>query len=121
MPNFYDKEDTDLIFLSKQDAAEIIRDVMGQALKAGTNITIQVNDASNQIVINSTATGGGGGGGPTLDNFAVIEYNGTTWPARPDVSVVQWMSPKYNSSVPRPPAFAAGDIWIADDDTVVSA
>jgi hypothetical protein len=39
--------------------AEIIRDTMGTALVAGTNVTITPNDAGNTITI--AATGGGGG------------------------------------------------------------
>jgi hypothetical protein len=39
--------------------AEVVRDTIGAALVAGTNITITVNDAANTITID--ASGGGGG------------------------------------------------------------
>ncbi len=41
--------------------AELIRDVIGATLVAGTNISINVNDAGDIITI--SASGGGGGGG----------------------------------------------------------
>lgn len=44
-------------------APELIRDTIGTALTAGTNITIVVNDAGDTITINST----GGGGGITTE------------------------------------------------------
>jgi len=44
--------------------AERIRDIIGTALVAGTNITITVNDAGDTITIASS--GGGGGGSETL-------------------------------------------------------
>jgi hypothetical protein len=49
--------------------AEFIRDTMGTALVAGTNVTITVNDAGDTITIAST---GGGGGGATLDPFLLM-------------------------------------------------
>lgn len=48
--------------------AERIRDVIGAALVAGTNVTISVNDAGDTITIN--ASGGGGGGGTVLASTA---------------------------------------------------
>jgi hypothetical protein len=53
--------------------AERIRDVMGTALVAGTNVTVTVNDAGDTITI---AASGGGGSGDTL----IEEYvgDGTT-------------------------------------------
>lgn len=47
--------------------AERIRDVIGAALVAGTNVTITVDDAGDTITIAST-----GGGGSTLDPFLLM-------------------------------------------------
>lgn len=46
--------------------AERIRDVIGAALVAGSNITITVNDAGDTITIDASGGGGGGGGSTTL-------------------------------------------------------
>jgi hypothetical protein len=46
--------------LGKADTAELIRDTIANALVAGTNITITVNDAGDQITID--AAGGSAGG-----------------------------------------------------------
>jgi hypothetical protein len=45
------------------DFSEGVQDVVGALLAPGTNITLDYNDATNTLVINST--GGGGGGGIT--------------------------------------------------------
>jgi hypothetical protein len=45
--------------LDASAAPELIRDTMGTALEAGSNVTITPNDAGDKIVV--SATGGGGG------------------------------------------------------------
>lgn len=47
------------------DFAETVRDTMGSALVAGSNVTITVNDASDTITIASSG-GGGGSSAPTV-------------------------------------------------------
>lgn len=65
--------------------AERIRDVIGTALVAGSNITITVNDAGDTITI--AASGGGGGGGAwtpiaqTLLTVAAATIDFTSIPA----------------------------------------
>lgn len=63
-------------------AAELIRDTIGTALVAGTNITIVVNDAGDTITIN--ATGGSGG----LDTEAVQDAVAAMLVAGTNVSLV---------------------------------
>lgn len=46
--------------------AERIRDVIGAALVAGSNVTITVNDAGDTITIAASGGGGGGGSTPTV-------------------------------------------------------
>lgn len=50
--------------LTTAAAPELIRDTMGTALVAGTNVTVTVNDAGDQITIASV---GGSGGGITVE------------------------------------------------------
>lgn len=63
------------------DFAEAVDDRVGSLLTAGTNVTLNYNDAAGTLTINSTASGGGGGDvvGPAsavADNIAV--YNAGT-------------------------------------------
>lgn len=51
--------------------AERIRDVIGSALVAGSNVTITVNDGADTITI--AASGGGGGGGTKYIGYADFE------------------------------------------------
>lgn len=52
---------------------------------------------------------------------AVADWNGTSWPARPDAILVIWSSLAYDNTVPAPPQMTSHDIWLADKDTVVAA
>ena len=61
---------------------ERIRDIMGVALIAGSNVTITVDDAANTITIASSGGGGGGGGMALLAeqtlgaNAASVDFTG---------------------------------------------
>jgi hypothetical protein len=48
---------------------ERIRDVIGAALTAGSNVTITVNDGSDTITIAASGGGGGGGGFTLLEQY----------------------------------------------------
>jgi hypothetical protein len=63
--------------LDTSAAPELIRDTIGTALVAGTNVTLTVNDGSDTITID--ATGGGGGAAPEVrsDGTASYSYIGT--------------------------------------------
>jgi hypothetical protein len=58
-------------------APELIRDTMGTALVAGTNVTLTVNDAGDTITID--ASGGGGGAAQEVrhSNDGTYDYTGT--------------------------------------------
>lgn len=69
------------------DFEETVRDTIGTALVAGSNVTITVSDAGDTITI---AASGGGGGASALDDLtdvtitspatgATLVYNGTVW------------------------------------------
>lgn len=51
--------------VSASTDAEVVRDTVGSALVAGSNVTITINDAGDTITISST---GGGGGGGSVDS-----------------------------------------------------
>lgn len=59
------------------DLAETIRDVISGTLVAGTNMTINVDDAANTITLISAGGGGGGGGGDMYkaDNLLGLTNN----------------------------------------------
>ncbi|PKB19665.1 hypothetical protein B0I00_1905 [Novosphingobium kunmingense] len=57
---------TPLLGVNTTAEAERIRDVIGAALVAGTNVTITANDAGDTITIDATGGGGGGGGFATI-------------------------------------------------------
>ncbi len=69
---------TAFVQTAKVDAtvAEFIRDTMGTALVAGTNVTITPNDGADTITI--SASGGGGGGGVPEPQYATGFYYGPT-------------------------------------------
>lgn len=87
--------------------AETVRDTMGTALVAGTNVTITPNDAGDTITI--AATGGGGGGGVNIalkqDNDTVVDANVSTLDF--DSSFVLTSSPagEANVALAKTPAF----------------
>jgi len=75
---------------SLSSTAELIRDVIGSTLVAGSNVTITVDDSPNTITIASTGGGGGGGSGDAIafdvaqtgHGFSVkdvLYYNGTAY------------------------------------------
>ena len=60
----WDATSGDGAIANKPDIAEIARDAVGAALRAGTNVTnIDVNDSNNTITINAATQAGQGGGG----------------------------------------------------------
>jgi hypothetical protein len=63
--------------LDTSAAPELIRDTIGTALVAGTNVTITVNDAGDTITID--ASGGGGGAAQEVrhSNDGTYDYTGT--------------------------------------------
>lgn len=61
---------TEAPFAGDTDLAEVIRDVTGATLVAGTNVTITPNDAGDTITI--AATGGGGGGDPATSVYVIV-------------------------------------------------
>lgn len=65
---------TPLLGVDTAAEAERIRDVIGTALVAGSNVTITVNDAGDTITI---ASSGGGGGGLSDGDYGDITVSGT--------------------------------------------
>jgi hypothetical protein len=63
--------------LDTSAAPELIRDTIGTALVAGTNVTITVNDAGDTITVD--ASGGGGGAAQEVrhSNDGTYDYTGT--------------------------------------------
>ncbi len=82
---------------------ERVQDVVGATLVAGSNTTVNYNDAAGTVTISAT----GGGASPTYANLPAgttltVTKSGGTWPARPtsrnDI-VVQWKGPDPSPSI----------------------
>jgi hypothetical protein len=67
------------------DFPEAVDDRVGSLLVAGTNVTLNYNDAANTLTINAEGGGGGGGGTTVLSGTATI----TVAPAIPQ-GVFEW-------------------------------
>jgi hypothetical protein len=70
-------------YVSDAEFPEGVDDRVAALLKAGTNITLDYNDAANSLTINSTGGGSGGGASVTIS---------TTPPASPTAGNMWWES-----------------------------
>ena len=94
--------------------AERVQDVVGASLVAGSNVTVNYDDAAGTVTISSA----GGGGSPTYANLPAgttltVMKSGGVWPARPTARadiIVQW-----KGADPSPAIVASGTGGMLDN------
>lgn len=76
--------------------AEQVRDIIGAALVAGSNVTLTVNDAGDTITISASGGGGGGGGAPQV---AAVNLTAPATMTIPDSTItpVAWSGEEFDS------------------------